>query len=201
MALTTKPNTFSTGATIVASEHNDNFDTLYNDYNGNITNVNLSASAAIVDTKFAQIITAGKVSGTALTGLANIPAVAGLLPGANGGLPSGAIILWSGAISAIPTGFVICDGTNSTPNLTDRFVIHASADAGATYDVGDTGGSATHTHAVPRDGWGVSGDQSAGRLLTTSGATAVNIAGNDLAATAAGSTIPPYYALAYIMKT
>jgi len=46
MALITKPNTFSAGATIVASEHNDNFNTIYNDYNGNITNANASASAA-----------------------------------------------------------------------------------------------------------------------------------------------------------
>lgn len=31
MALISKPNTFSAGATIIASEHNDNFDTIYND--------------------------------------------------------------------------------------------------------------------------------------------------------------------------
>ena len=47
----TKPNTFSAGAVIVASEHNSNFDTIYNDYNGSITNVNISASAAIAATK------------------------------------------------------------------------------------------------------------------------------------------------------
>ena len=70
-------------------------------------------------------------------------------------LPSGVIVMWSGAISAIPTGWVICDGNNGTPNLTDRFVIHADADSGGTNDVGDTGGSNTiaeaqlpsHTHA------------------------------------------------------
>ena len=70
-------------------------------------------------------------------------------------LPSGVIVMWSGAISAIPTGWVICDGNNGTPNLTDRFVIHADADSGGTNDVGDTGGSNTiaeaqlpsHTHS------------------------------------------------------
>ena len=66
MATISKPNTFSAGATIVASEHNDNFDTIYNDYNGNITNANLSASAAIVDTKLAQLTTASKVNLSAL---------------------------------------------------------------------------------------------------------------------------------------
>ena len=66
MSLVSKPNTFSAGATIVASEHNANFDTLYNDYNGNITNANIAAAAAIADTKLAQITTASKVSFTAL---------------------------------------------------------------------------------------------------------------------------------------
>ena len=70
------------------------------------------------------------------------------------GIPSGVITMWSGAISAIPTGWVICDGTNSTPNLTDRFVIHADADSGGTNDVGDTGGS--HT-ATPLGSVGTSG--------------------------------------------
>jgi len=70
-------------------------------------------------------------------------------------IPSGGIIMWSGAISAIPTGWVLCDGSSGTPDLTDRFVIHADADSGGTNDVGDTGGSNTiaeaqlpsHTHS------------------------------------------------------
>ncbi len=66
MATISKPNTFSAGATIVASEHNDNFDTIYDDYNGNITNANISDSAAISDTKFAQIATPSKVNLSAL---------------------------------------------------------------------------------------------------------------------------------------
>ncbi len=69
-------------------------------------------------------------------------------------LPSGIIVMWSGAVSAVPSGWVICDGTNSTPNLTDRFVIHADADSGGTFDVGDTGGS--HT-ATPLGSVGTSG--------------------------------------------
>lgn len=83
MSVISKPYTFSTGATIVAAEHNSNFDTIYQDYNGNITNANIVASANIADTKLAQIATASKVSGTALTGLASTPALAGALPIAN----------------------------------------------------------------------------------------------------------------------
>jgi hypothetical protein len=62
-------------------------------------------------------------------------------------IPSGIISLWSGASNAIPTGYALCDGTNNTPDLRNRFVIGA----GSTYVVGATGGSADaivvdHTH-------------------------------------------------------
>lgn len=86
MSIISIPNTFTVGAVIVASQHNSNFSVIYGDYNGNIDNTNLSASASIADTKLAQVTTAGKVSGAALTSLASVPAGAGALPMANGGL-------------------------------------------------------------------------------------------------------------------
>ena len=68
--------------------------------------------------------------------------------------PSGGIIMWSGSQSNIPSGWVLCDGNNSTPDLRDRFVLGA----GNSYSVNDTGGSETvsistsnmpsHTHTV-----------------------------------------------------
>lgn len=58
-----------------------------------------------------------------------------------GYVPSGGIILWSGAVAAIPSGWLLCDGTNGTPNLTDRFVVGA----GTSYAVGATGGAANVT--------------------------------------------------------
>jgi hypothetical protein len=51
-------------------------------------------------------------------------------------IPAGSIIMWSGSIGAIPTGYYLCDGQNGTPNLKDRFVVGA----GNTYAVGNTGG-------------------------------------------------------------
>lgn len=51
MALITKTYTFTAGATIVAAEHNDNFDTIYNEFNGSISNANIDASAAIANSK------------------------------------------------------------------------------------------------------------------------------------------------------
>jgi hypothetical protein len=50
---------------------------------GGIVNADINASAGIVDTKLATISTAGKVSGAALTSLANTPSEAGVIPAAN----------------------------------------------------------------------------------------------------------------------
>ena len=62
---------------------------------------------------------------------------------------SGMIILWSGNTGNIPTGFVLCDGQNGTPDLRNRFVVGA----GDAYNPGNTGGSKdaaviTHTHGL-----------------------------------------------------
>jgi hypothetical protein len=52
----------------------------------------------------------------------------------NGTIPVGGIILWSGSIASIPTGWVLCNGSSGTPNLTDKFIIGA----GNSYAVGGT---------------------------------------------------------------
>jgi len=89
-----------------------------------------------------------------LNGSAQLPAVDGSLLTGIEGVPSGVITLWSGSTGSIPSGWVICDGTNSTPDLRDRFVVGA----GNTYAVAATGGAntvalseaelAAHTHSV-----------------------------------------------------
>jgi len=57
------------------------------------------------------------------------------------GVPSGGIIMWSGPIANIPSGFALCDGSNGTPDLRDRFVIGA----GGSEAVGNTGGTDTQS--------------------------------------------------------
>jgi microcystin-dependent protein len=89
-----------------------------------------------------------------LNGSAQLPAVDGSLLTGIVAIPTGAILLWSGSTGSIPSGFVICDGTNSTPDLRDRFIVGA----GNTYAVDATGGAntvalaeaeiAAHTHSV-----------------------------------------------------
>ncbi|MFW6129923.1 MAG: hypothetical protein ACOC56_01990, partial [Atribacterota bacterium] len=59
-------------------------------------------------------------------------------------VPSGGIIMWSGAPGDIPEGWALCDGTNDTPDLSGKFIVgYNSGDTD--YDtVGNTGGEKMH---------------------------------------------------------
>ena len=125
---------------------------------------------------------------------------------------SGMIILWSGASNAVPTGFVLCNGQNNTPDLRGRFVV-GFHDSNGDYDVNDTGGSEsvtltvnqipahthTHTKATHPSGSGPEQNQSGGpEDRTNFGDTGTT------SSTGGGQSHenrPPYYALCYIMKT
>jgi len=107
----------------------------------------------------------------------------------------GLICLWSGAIVDIPAGWHLCDGTNGTPDLRDKFVVGA----GSTYAVGASGGSLTHTHTFTSNGH--THTMPAGAQLNA-GAVFNNVTQSnvDTGTSDAGSSLPPYYALAWIMK-
>ena len=79
----------------------------------------------------------------------NIYGILGTIPTSSSTVPSGMILLWSGSIGSIPTGYYLCDGSNGTPDLRNRFVIGA----GDAYAVNATGGSAdsivvSHNHTA-----------------------------------------------------
>jgi hypothetical protein len=152
-------------------------------------------------------------------------------------VPAGVILMWSGSIASIPSGWLICDGNNSTPDLRNRFIVGA----GSTYAVGATGGSAdaivvSHTHtassstaSLTGNVYGISesfrsGGGAADGVFTKGGSYNVNLTpvGNDpgdggqfsmdashshtISVSSTGSpgtnaNLPPYYALAYIMKS
>lgn len=59
----------------------------------------------------------------------------------NSPFPVGGIIMWSGAVDAVPSGWSLCNGSNGTPDLRNRFVVGA----GSGYAVGATGGADTVT--------------------------------------------------------
>lgn len=149
--------------------------------------------------------------------LGTIPAVASVLP-------TGMILLWSGSIGSIPAGFLLCDGTNSTPDLRNRFVVGA----GSSYSVNQTGGSADaivvshthtatsvvtdpgHTHSVPSGGsvsstirYETSGAAFSAAQTTGTSTTAITVATTNATAgtSGTGANIPPYFALCYIMKS
>lgn len=61
------------------------------------------------------------------------------LPSGIGVISTGMVLMWSGASSSIPTGYVLCDGTNGTPDLRDQFVL------GAGGSLPTTGGSSSTT--------------------------------------------------------
>ena len=153
-------------------------------------------------------------------------------------VPIGGIIMWSGSVATIPSSWRLCNGTNGTPNLQDRFVVGA----GSGYAVGATGGSANatlvshsntgttggvsvdHYHIFPGDdqlafangvaGWSalsngsfgydaVSGNRGGGQLWRTSGISENHVHGFGTSAEGSSATnanLPPYYALAFIMR-
>ena len=179
---------------------------------------------------------------TNCTGLPVSTGVTGTLPVANGGTAlttvgtsgnvltsngsawvsspsfiSGMIMLWSGSIVSIPTGWLICDGTNSTPDLRNKFIVGA----GSTYAVNAAGGSAdavvpshTHTatdsgHTHTQTGYTSAIAQSNGAnqypvitpISLTTGTGVANITVSTTGVSPTNANLPPYLALAYIMKS
>lgn len=59
-------------------------------------------------------------------------------------LPVGTVVDWSGSVASIPSPWQLCDGTNSTPNLKDKFLVGA----GSAYAVGATGGQTSVTPTI-----------------------------------------------------
>lgn len=125
----------------------------------------LSVSGEIDATE--DISTSGDldVTGTVTAGDYSIPTTSGT----NSPVPSGGIIMWSGSTSSIPSGWALCDGSNGTPDLRDRFVIGA----GNSYSVNATGGNATHTHSMS-----TAGEHNHGLSGNTAGITNYNPSGS-----------------------
>jgi microcystin-dependent protein len=149
-------------------------------------------------------------------------------------IPIGLIAMWSGSIASIPTGWNLCDGSNSTPDLRNRFIVGA----GSSYVVGATGGEATHVltpsempvhahaatawtdtqgaHAHSIDTMRTPSEGSTGARVSNTPrdtgyvAIATGVAGahghnvgvsiQNNGGGAAHNNLPPYYALAYIMR-
>ena len=151
--------------------------------------------------------------------LQNAPAVSNVVP-------TGLIAIWSGSIGSIPSGWVLCDGTNSTPDLRNSFILGA----GNSYSVGQTGGSTdaivvSHTHtatstvtdpghihavtsyyngsSIANQASSYANQNSASNFNTQSAVTGITVATTNTSTGVSGTNanLPPYYALAFIMKS
>lgn len=111
-------------------------------------------------------------------------------------LPTGIITLWYGSIASIPAGWILCNGAGGSPDLRNRFLVGA----GDTYAVDVNGGAVNHNHAFTGDGH--THNIEAGFAIGD-GADRSDVSGSSAATgtTDNGSSLPPYHALAYIMKT
>ena len=149
----------------------------------------------------------------------NIYGIVGAASSGGTTIPGGLISLWSGSVGSIPTGWLLCDGTNGTPNLKDRFIVGA----GNLYSVGATGGSTdaivvSHTHLAtvtdPGHNHSVGGNflnygtasstgvlVQTGTINTSTSTTGISVTNASTGVSATNANLPPYYALAYIMKS
>ena len=145
-------------------------------------------------------------------------------------IAAGVIVAWSGTIADIPLGWVLCDGQNGTPDLRNKFIVGAKQDdngAAKTNIMGvldQTGGSISHNHGGQSGGHVLTitempshhhevmiNDATTNgpiRYPETAGVASLkpystsNAGGNQAHAHAIASdnNVPPFYALAFIMK-
>lgn len=208
----------------------------YTDYNGTIANTNPIILGTDGRTPDEIWLTYGynykfiikDADDVTIQTLDNLYGILQTAPASAPTIPSGCIILWSGASGSIPSGYYLCDGNNGTPDLRNRFIVGA----GDSYSVNQTGGSAdaivvTHTHtatsvvtdpghthtdtvdATNNQGtgpatlfWSDTSVQGSGTLTTASNTTGITVATTNASTGTSGTNanLPPYYALCYIMK-
>jgi len=117
---------------------------------------------------------------------------------------TGMIMLWSGAVGDIPAGWVLCNGANDTPDLRNRFVVGAGdeyavdANGGEKEHILTVGEMPAHSHNYPKDANECPDDGGPGDIIGDGGPTTAT---SETGGGGAHENRPPYYSLAYIMKT
>jgi len=205
---------------------------------------NKIVSGAEIDTEFNNISSASttkidKVTAAQVNNIAVFTATGAIQDGGKtieDVIPSGLISMWSGGIASIPFGWSLCDGSNGTPDLRDRFVVGA----GGSYSPNNTGGSkdavvvehghtmssaGNHTHSINDPGHNHSyassntgneissynpGSSIVSPQTGSTGSSLTNISINsngdhthtinNTGESGTDKNLPPYFALAFIMK-
>jgi microcystin-dependent protein len=146
----------------------------------------------------------------------------------NGTIPIGGIIMWSGTIANIPTGWALCNGSNGTPDLRSRFIVGAGTDTQNVWGFNASTGSETFTNSQTSVGINSTGGIIAHQLIIAelaahghsytdrtnegtgggAGGGGANTGTQTLSKTTDSTggnqyheNRPPYYALAFIMRT
>ena len=145
------------------------------------------------------------------------------------GFVAGMIVMWSGTVATIPSGWVLCNGSNGTPDLRDKFIIGATQDdsgvakTNITGSLTQTGGSKdaivvshNHTATVTDPGHthtasGISNlgggsnafnwSTGASTQTTNSATTGISVSISTQGSSGTNANLVPYYALAFIQKT
>jgi len=164
------------------------------------------------------------------TGQILVSAGSGNTPTWANGFPSGGIIMWSGTIATIPSGWYLCNGSNGTPDLRNKFVIGAYQDTSSTAYTTVTGSDTqtggtkdaivvSHTHTatvtdlghnhsygegqrtqVGTDNGEAYDAQSSSAFTTSTSTTGITVSNSTTGSSGTNQNLPPYYALAFIMK-
>jgi len=114
--------------------------------------VGLTVTGAISGSGTLQVGTIA--TGTAVSTSALVATSTGLVQKiAAAPVPLGGIIMWSGTIANIPDGWTLCDGTGgangvTVPDLTNRFVVGATADGAGTAYPNLQGGASNSLNAA-----------------------------------------------------
>jgi len=128
------------------------------------------------------------------------------------------ILAWNGVLSHIPNGWVLCDGSNGTPDLRGKFILGESS----VHPMSQTGGEESHVltvaempthHHYWQIGYELIPANTNGEYSLSSAADIVEYAGGawgsgvyplqqttDTGNNQPHNNMPPYYSLAYIMR-
>jgi hypothetical protein len=190
----------------------------------------LVASGQAVSSGTLNVTGAFQLDGTAgASGQVLLSAGGSTTPTWGNAFVTGMIMMWSGTIATIPSGWLLCNGASGTPDLRNKFVIGAFSDDSGTAkttvtgSATQTGGSkdaivVSHTHTATvtdpghlhtftrysslqvQTGSATPCWTGTSTQNTSSATTGITVANSTEGSSGTNANLVPYFALAFIMK-